>query len=109
MTEPEQQPDTLDRLMQQAPVLKVDPSLSIKLYINSARKLYDEAVRVYRFQMGQKGLKQKEEAYILLLRFVNLMIYTLPSHKDFGNMTFKTEIKDLKTKCQERYKKERRM
>ena len=98
--------DSLDYLLQQAPVLKVDGLTSLKIYLNSAVKLQETALNAFRNQQGQKeNIKAKEEAYILLIRFVNLMIYTIPKHPDFSNPKHQTEIKELKAKCQQRWVK----
>ncbi len=102
--------EVLKQLEDQAPVLQVDNQIKLDLYLRSATKLNTEAKT--QFLKSEKviyydsllilfqyhDLHDQEASYVLLLRFVHLLLYTIPKHSDFkhANDTQRSTLDDLK-------------
>jgi hypothetical protein len=77
------------RLLAQAPEAEPNQSLKLDFYFNSVQN-YKEA--------GRKQIERRdyERAYIYLMRFANVVVYTIPKHKDYKLEKYKRDKKRVK-------------
>eukprot|EP01119_Soliformovum_irregulare_P016555 TRINITY_DN4805_c0_g1_i2.p1 TRINITY_DN4805_c0_g1~~TRINITY_DN4805_c0_g1_i2.p1 ORF type:complete len:463 (-),score=123.60 TRINITY_DN4805_c0_g1_i2:13-1401(-) len=88
----------LEQIVNEAPIIPPDNDKRIDLYLRSAHRLFLKTNTQYH---GAKSNSEKELAYILLLRFVNLIIHTIPKHKEIKDLdeTQRKDLADLRNKC----------
>jgi len=103
----------LKMLTKQASVPAVSNSIRLRTYYQKANSLTTQAA-------SYLELGQDENAYVMLLRFVNLIVECIPKHNEFNGVSYKVErmayrrkaadaidvLEELKERIRNKYKKE---
>eukprot|EP00163_Fabomonas_tropica_P008759 TRINITY_DN18503_c0_g1_i1.p1 TRINITY_DN18503_c0_g1~~TRINITY_DN18503_c0_g1_i1.p1 ORF type:complete len:618 (-),score=124.67 TRINITY_DN18503_c0_g1_i1:16-1869(-) len=85
--------DSFAKLHANAPVTQVHNGTSLHAYFGAAANLLTQS-RVYEKE------ENEESAYILLLRYVNLVLYTLTKHKDYHEDKYRALAAQTKRECE---------
>lgn len=82
----------VDLIREQATIVPADPLTPIGVYIRTAAALWDAANE-------KDALGEKDHAVILFLRFLNLVLHTLPKHKEFVRFKNSPQMNTFRQQC----------